>query len=231
MTIDRFGVLATMLTILAGMWLNAIGRWRELAGDVAARLLPWTRRRHHGRHCPRRADAEADAHLAAMTPDPDRPVPYWPAYLPAPAPDSGRPVQASRPGDPPYVECGAVRAGATPQTPAAVSAPVDGAQERAATPSGVTAPLPGPATPHGAGQPPLADLVQAQAHPLAPGERLPRGEHPYPPMAGNWKETRSFTIVQDPHPVPRWYLVWLLRHPDGGPEITDADFNYAAGIA
>ena len=198
---------------------------------LAARRDTRGRRQHRGRHC---ADADAAAHLAAMTPD--EPVPYWPAYLPDPAPDSGRPVQASRPGDPPYVECGAVRAGATPQTPAAVSAPVDGAQEVAATPSGVTAPLPGPTTPpHGAGQPRLSDLVRPLKVPpggtwVADGVThfrrhdgiiavidQPNGStRTLIYTADSLRATRAWKApeVIDGPVVPRWYLARLSERPE-----------------
>jgi len=165
---------------------------------LAGRRDTWGRRQHHGRHC---ADADAAAHLAAMTPD--EPVPYWPACLPAPA---------------------------------AVSAPVDGAQERAATPSGVTAPLPGPTTPpHGAGQPTLADLVRPLKVPpggtwvadgvthyrrrdgiIAVIDQPGGGTRTLIYTADSLRTTRAWKApeVIDGPVVPRWYLARLAERPD-----------------
>jgi len=194
----------------------------------------------------RRIDADAAEHLAAMrpftadeaigaltadldagilAPDPDRPVPYWPAYLPAPAP-APSPASGQVPyagdtlpptGDPaPLPQPSAVPPSAgLGQPPQPALADWTG-QERAAPASGD-------------GAAPLGSLVQPLSHPAMPGLRYPRGEHPYPPMAGNWKETRQLDVLIDQHPVRRWYLAWLMRNPGAGPALTDADLAYLAG--
>lgn len=155
----------------------------------------------------------------------DEPVPYWPAYLPTPAPDRS-PAQVPRPVDPrDRSSRGAVRAGATipapgaapgqaPHAPAVLPPEQPDAAALPPAPEDAAAPLPRPDTPAfpGAGQHPDGQPVVWHR---ADGTRVvigwgPKAEIPRP-YAQN-RVTGAHVIIPGSAPlVPRGYQAFEAR--------------------